>query len=164
LLERPGVSLKGTITGLYTVLVEGDDLDEPVSDAVRGYLDGHIVLSRRLADRNHYPAIDVLASISRVAPRLMGTRTAKAAGKIRSLVSAYREKEDLIDVGAYVRGTDPDVDEAIEKKDDLNKFLKQEIAEHEESSSIFIRAAELAGLEPDTGEEGTGDEEVSVFA
>ncbi len=164
LLERPGVSLKGTITGLYTVLVEGDDLDEPVSDAVRGYLDGHIVLSRRLADRNHYPAIDILASISRVAPRLMATRTAKAAGKIRSLVSAYREKEDLIDVGAYVRGTDPDVDEAIEKRDDLNNFLKQEIAEHEESSSIFTRAAELAGLEPDTDEEGTGDEEVSVFA
>jgi flagellum-specific ATP synthase len=164
LLERPGVSLKGTITGLYTVLVEGDDLDEPISDAVRGYLDGHIVLSRRLADRNHYPAIDILASISRVAPRLMETRTAKAAGKIRSLVSAYREKEDLIDVGAYVRGTDPDVDEAIEKRDDLNNFLKQEIAEHEESSSIFTRAAELAGLESDTGEEGTGDEEVSVFA
>lgn len=164
LLERPGVSSKGTITGLYTVLVEGDDLDEPVSDAVRGYLDGHIVLSRRLADRNHYPAIDVLASISRIAPRLMGPRTAEAAGKIRSLISTYREKEDLIDVGAYVRGTDPDVDEAIEKRDGLNEFLKQGITEHEDPSSIYNRAAELAGLEPDEEEEGSGDEEVSVFA
>ena len=107
LLERPGVSPKGTITGLYTVLVEGDDLDEPVSDAVRGYLDGHLVLNRRLADRNHYPAIDVLASISRLAPRLMDAPRAEAAGRIRKLVSTYREKEDLIDVGAYAMGTDP---------------------------------------------------------
>ena len=164
LLERSGVSLNGTITGLYTVLVEGDDLDEPVSDAVRGYLDGHIVLNRRLAERNHYPAIDILASISRVAPRLMGKRTAEAAGKIRLLVSAYREKEDLIDVGAYIKGTDPDVDEAIDKKEALNNFLIQGIAEHEEPSSIYSRAAELAGLEPDEDEEGSGDETVSVLA
>ncbi len=164
LLERPGVSSKGTITGLYTVLVEGDDLDEPVADAVRGYLDGHIILNRQLADRNHYPAIDILASISRVAPRLMEPRTAKAAGKIRRLVSAYREKEDLIDVGAYVKGTDPDVDEAIEKKESLNNFLIQGITEHEEPSVIYSRAAELAGLEPDEDDEGSGDEAVSVFA
>ncbi len=163
LLERPGVSSKGTITGLYTVLVEGDDLDEPVADAVRGYLDGHIVLSRRLADRNHYPAIDILASLSRVAPRLMNPRTAEASSKIRRLISAYREKEDLIDVGAYVKGTDPDVDEAIDKKDVLNDFLIQGIAEHEEPSVIYSRAAEIAGLEAEE-EEGTGDEEVSVFA
>ncbi len=163
LLERPGVSSKGTITGLYTVLVEGDDLDEPVADAVRGYLDGHIVLSRKLADRNHYPAIDILASISRVAPRLMNPRTAEASGKIRSLISAYREKEDLIDVGAYVKGTDPEVDEAIDKKDILNDFLIQGIAEHEEPSVIYSRAAEIAGLEAED-EEGAGDEEVSVFA
>ena len=163
LLERPGVSSKGTITGLYTVLVEGDDLDEPVADAVRGYLDGHIVLSRRLADRNHYPAIDILASLSRVAPRLMNPRTAEASSKIRRLISAYREKEDLIDVGAYVKGTDPEVDEAIDKKDILNDFLIQGIAEHEEPSLIYSRAAEIAGLEAEE-EEGTGDEEVSVFA
>jgi flagellum-specific ATP synthase len=132
-------------------------------------LDGHIVLNRRLADRNHYPAIDILASISRVAPRLMGPRTAEAAGKIRRLVSAYREKEDLIDVGAYLRGTDPDVDEAIDKQADLNEFLKQGITEHEEPSSIYNRAALLAGLEPEdgdeeAGDEEAGDEEVSVFA
>ena len=160
LVERPGVSAKGTITGLYTVLVEGDDLDEPVSDAVRGYLDGHIVLARRLADRNHYPAIDVLSSISRVAPRLMSPKTADAAGTIRRLVAAYREKEDLIDVGAYVKGTDPDVDEAIDKKAALDAFLRQGITEHEEPEDIFRRAAELAGIEWD----GDEDEEVSVLA
>jgi len=165
LLERPGVSSEGTITALYTVLVEGDDLDEPVSDAVRGYLDGHIVLSRKLADRNHYPAIDILASISRVAPRLMNKRSAEAAGRIRRLISSYKEKEDLIDVGAYVKGTDPEVDEAIEKKDILNAFLIQGISEHEEPASIYSRAAEIAGLEPEENdEEGNGDEAVSVFA
>jgi len=162
LLERPGVSEKGTITGLYTVLVEGDDLDEPVSDAVRGYLDGHVVLERRLADRNHYPAIDVLSSISRVAPRLMSPRTAEAAGRIRKLVAAYREKEDLIDVGAYVPGTDPDVDEAIAKRAELNAFLIQGITEHEEPESIYRRAAMITGVEGD--DEGPDDEEVSVLA
>ena len=162
LLERPGVSSKGTITGLYTVLVEGDDLDEPVSDAVRGYLDGHIVLDRRLADRNHYPAIDVLKSISRVAPKLMNERTAKAAGRIKTLVAAYREKEQLIDVGAYVKGTDADVDEAIEKRDALDAFLVQGITEYEKPEAVFSKAAGIAGL-ADGGEEGE-DEEVSVFA
>jgi flagellum-specific ATP synthase len=164
LLERPGVSAKGTITGLYSVLVEGDDMDEPVADAVRGYLDGHIVLSRRLADRNHYPAIDILGSLSRVAPRLMSPSTARAAAKIRRLVAAYREKEDLIDVGAYVRGTDPDVDEAMDKKNDLNAFLIQGISERDEPAVIFARAAEIAGIPPDDVGEGSGDETVSVFA
>ena len=140
--------------------MEGDDLDEPVSDAVRGYLDGHIVLARRLADRNHYPAIDVLSSISRVAPRLMSPKTAAAAGTIRRLVAAYREKEDLIDVGAYVKGTDPDVDEAIDKKAALDAFLRQGITEHEEPADIFRRAAGLAGIEWD----GDEDAEVSVLA
>ncbi len=162
LLERPGVSSKGTITGLYTVLVEGDDLDEPVSDAVRGYLDGHIVLNRSLADKNHYPAIDILASISRVAPKLMNEKTSKAAGKIRKLVAAYREKEQLIDVGAYVKGTDADVDEAIEKKEMVNAFLVQGITEREDPEAIFSKAVEIAGLS-DGGEEEV-NEEVSVFA
>ena len=163
LLERPGVSPRGTITGLYTVLVEGDDLDEPVSDAVRGYLDGHVVLSRRLAERNHYPAIDILASVSRLAPRLMDARTAEAAGRIRRLVSTYAEKEDLIDVGAYVKGSDPEVDEAIEKRPALNDFLRQGITEYEEPASIFRRAAEIAGI-PGSGEKGNDNETVSVFA
>ena len=137
-------------------------MDEPVADAVRGYLDGHIVLSRSLADRNHYPAIDVLASISRVAPRLMDGRTAQAAGKIRKLVADYREKEDLIDVGAYVQGTDPGVDEAIEKRAALDDFFIQEISEREEPQSIFDRAAEIAGIPP--LDEEPDSEEISIFA
>ena len=153
LLERSGVTNKGTITGLYTVLVEGDDLDEPVSDAVRGYLDGHIVLNRRLAEQNHYPAIDILASVSRVAPRIMGVNAAKTAAKIRKLVAAYRDKEDLIEVGAYVRGTNLDVDEAIDKREEVNNFLIQGITEHEEAQSIFSRGANLAGVISDTQDE-----------
>ena len=161
LVERPGVSPEGTITGLYTVLVEGDDMDEPVADAVRGYLDGHVVLDRRLAARNHYPAIDVLSSVSRVAPRLMTERTAAAAGKIRRLIATYKEKEDLIDVGAYARGSDVEVDEAIEKRPVINEFLVQGVGEREESASLFTRAAQIAGLPPI---EDSGNEELSVFA
>jgi len=154
LLERSGVTSKGTITGLYTVLVEGDDLDEPISDAVRGYLDGHIVLDRRLAEQNHYPAIDILASVSRVVPRIVGKDAVTAAAKIRKLVATYRDKEDLIDVGAYAKGTNPDVDEAISKREELNNFLVQGIAEHEEAQSIFSRGAELAGVTLDSRDGG----------
>lgn len=153
LLERSGVTRRGTITGLYTVLVEGDDLDEPISDAVRGYLDGHIVLDRRLAEQNHYPAIDILASVSRVAPRIMGVNAAKTAAKIRKLVAAYRDKEDLIDVGAYAKGTNSVVDEAIDKRGELNDFLIQGIKEHEETQSIFSRGARLAGVVSDVQDE-----------
>jgi len=162
LLERPGVSKKGTITGLYAVLVESDDMDEPVADAVRGYLDGHIILNRRLAERNHYPAIDILESLSRVAGRLMSPTTEQAAGKIRRLIAAHREKEDLIDVGAYARGTDPDVDEALDKMTQLVEFLIQGIDEYEEPASIFARAARIAGVISE--EEGIDDEAVSLFA
>ncbi len=167
LLERSGVSPKGTITGLYTVLVEGDDMDEPISDAARGYLDGHIVLSRRLADRNHYPAIDVLSSISRVAPRLMSGPVSAIAGKIRRLLAVYQEKEDLIDVGAYARGSDPEVDEAIDKRTNLNEFLRQGITEHEEPSAVFVKASDIAGIPLNStgdGEKDNGDETLSVFA
>ena len=167
LLERSGVSPKGTITGLYTVLVEGDDLDEPISDAARGYLDGHIVLSRRLADRNHYPAIDILSSISRVAPRLMSTQVSAIAGKLRRLLAVYREKEDLIDVGAYARGSDPEVDEAIDKRANLDAFLRQEIIEHEEPALVFSKASEIAEIplsNHDDDLKDDGDETLSVFA
>ena len=167
LLERSGVSPKGTITGLYTVLVEGDDLDEPISDAARGYLDGHIVLSRRLADRTHYPAIDVLSSISRVAPRLMSTQVSAIAGKLRRLLAVYQEKEDLIDVGAYARGSDPEVDEAIDKRADLDAFLQQGITEHEEPALVFSKASELAEIPLSSNGDETkddGDETLSVFA
>ncbi len=162
LLERTGVSAKGTITGFFSVLVEGDDMDEPVADAVRGYLDGHIVLSRSLADMNHYPAIDILASISRVGPRLMDDRTAQAAGIIRKLVATYRGKEDLIDVGAYVKGSDPEVDEAIEKRRDIDDFFIQDVAECDAPKDVFDRMAKIAGLPSESEESGGG--EVSVYA
>jgi flagellum-specific ATP synthase len=129
LLERCGTSAKGSITGFYTILVEGDDMDEPIADTVRGILDGHIVLSRRLAQRYHYPAIDVLASISRLAPIVSGPVTKKAAGYVRRLLATYTEAEDLIDVGAYKPGSNPLIDEAIAKKIAIDAFLQQSVEE-----------------------------------
>lgn len=124
-LERAGANKYGTITGLYTVLVEGDDMNEPVADAARSILDGHIVLSRALAHKNHYPAIDVLASISRVMNNIVPAEHNAAAGKIRNLLASYRKNEDLINIGAYAKGSDPNVDKAISLIDEINDFLKQ---------------------------------------
>jgi len=133
LLERCGVSEKGTITGFYTVLVEGDDMDEPVADTVRGILDGHIVLSRTLAQGYHYPAIDVLQSVSRLADQVSGPRTNQAAGSLRRLMAAYSGAEDLINVGAYKQGSNPVIDEAIAKRAAVEQFL---IQGRDEKSSI----------------------------
>ncbi|OGJ92996.1 MAG: EscN/YscN/HrcN family type III secretion system ATPase, partial [Candidatus Raymondbacteria bacterium RIFOXYA2_FULL_49_16] len=113
LMERAGTSDKGSITGLYTVLVEGDDLDEPIADAMRSILDGHIVLSRALAQRNHYPAIDVLGSISRVMPDVIEKEHLAAARRLLTLMAEYRGAEDLITIGAYAKGSNPEVDRAI---------------------------------------------------
>lgn len=129
LLERSGTSDKGSITGLYTVLVDGDDMNEPIADAVRGILDGHIVLSRALANKNHYPAIDVLASVSRVMPAVMSKEHMNIVGTIRDLLATYKDSEDLISIGAYVKGTNKKVDEAIDKYDMINNFLKQDVHE-----------------------------------
>ena len=115
LLERVGNSEKGSITGLYTVLVDGDDFNEPISDAARGILDGHIMLSRELANRNHYPAIDVLNSVSRVMRDITKPEHYEAATMIKTLMAAYREARDLINIGAYRRGSNAEIDEAIEK-------------------------------------------------
>jgi flagellum-specific ATP synthase len=126
-LERCGTSPgRGSITGLITVLVDGDDLNEPISDAVRGILDGHIVLSRRLADRNHYPAVDPLRSISRVMVDIVDPRHRAAAAVIRGRMATYEEMEDLINLGAYRKGANPEVDISIDKKPDVDRFLKQE--------------------------------------
>lgn len=126
LLERAGTKANsGTITGIYTVLVEGGDLDEPVSDAVRGIADGHIVLSRELASRNHFPAIDVLQSISRVMNKVISNEHRIVAGHLRDLLAAYRDNEDLINVGAYARGSNVRVDKAIVIYEDLMNMLKQ---------------------------------------
>ncbi len=127
LLERSGTSATGTITALYTVLVDGDDLNEPISDAVRGILDGHIVLSRDLANHNHYPAIDVLASVSRLMPEIATPEDYKTAGKIKTIMSVYRRAQDLINIGAYRSGSNPEIDEAIKYIRAINDFLLQNV-------------------------------------
>ncbi|MGI6175466.1 MAG: flagellar protein export ATPase FliI [Christensenellales bacterium] len=129
LLERSGASDVGTITGLYTVLVEGDDMNEPISDTVRGILDGHIVLSRKLANNNHYPAIDVLASISRLMPDIASKEHLQKAGFLKNMMATYREVQDLISIGAYKRGTNPSVDMAIELQEPINELLQQLVEE-----------------------------------
>jgi len=128
LLERAGTcDGPGSITGLYTVLVEGDDMNEPVADAVRGILDGHIVLSRRLAGRGHYPAIDVLQSISRSMSDIVSPDVARLATGVREILAAYQDAEDLITIGAYKSGQNPRVDRAVQKIDSVNRFLRQQI-------------------------------------
>ncbi|MCL2809383.1 MAG: FliI/YscN family ATPase [Treponema sp.] len=163
LLERSGTSDKGSITGFYTVLVDGDDMDEPVADTVRGILDGHIVLSRDLAQAYHYPAIDVLQSISRLAPSITGNASKRAAGIIRKNMAAYAKAEDLINVGAYHHGSNPDIDEAIRMHNPIEQFLIQDV---EEPSSF---KATLEGLSAITGvnipsEEMIDDNEKLIFA
>jgi flagellum-specific ATP synthase len=136
LLERAGTSETGTITALYTVLVDGDDMNEPVADAVRSILDGHIVLSRKLAAANQYPAVDVLASVSRVMPDVVSERHFTAASNVRDLMATYREAEDLINIGAYVAGSNPRVDLAIARFDAIKTFLRQGVYEE----STFAQA------------------------
>ncbi len=129
LLERTGPGEKGTITGFYTVLVDGDDMNEPIADAVRGILDGHIVLSRKIAERQQYPAVDVLSSVSRVMPEVTSAEQQHVAGKLRSLLAIYRDSEDLINIGAYAKGSSPEIDEAIAHIDGIIRFMKQDVHE-----------------------------------
>jgi flagellum-specific ATP synthase len=147
LLERCGTSDRGTITGFYTILVDGDDLDEPVSDTVRGILDGHIILSRSMAQRNHYPAIDVLASISRLAPSVSGPVTTKVAGYIRRLMAVYSEAETLINVGAYHTGSNPAIDEAIAKREAIEQFLIQMVEEKTPVIESLRALSKIADME-----------------
>lgn len=125
LLERSGLNAQGAITALYTVLVEGDDMNEPVADAVRGILDGHIVLSRELATANHFPSIDVLESVSRLVRSVLSTEDVSLVSRARDLLAVHRKNEDLINIGAYSRGSNPKIDEAIARYDALMAFLKQ---------------------------------------
>ena len=129
LLERAGQSDKGSITGLYTVLVDGDDFNEPITDTARSILDGHIVLNRKLAQKNHYPAIDVLASISRCMSQIADKEHKNIAGRIKNLMATYADAEDLINIGAYKAGSNPDIDEAVAKIRDINSFLLQDTDE-----------------------------------
>jgi len=129
-MERAGTSDKGSITGLYTVLVEGDDFNEPVSDAARGILDGHIMLSRKLANSGHYPAIDVLDSVSRVMSNVVLDEQVENAIKVREFMANYRNSEDLISIGAYQKGINEKTDKAIDMNEPINAFLKQKVREY----------------------------------
>lgn len=146
LLERCGTSEKGTITGLYTILVDGDDMEEPISDAVRGILDGHMVLSRKLAEQYHYPAIDVLKSVSRLANKIMSPQARDAYSSVRKTLAIYNEAEDLINAGAYSRGANPELDVAIGKMGAIKKFLQQKVEEPSDSMETLTRLMTLAGL------------------
>lgn len=145
-MERAGTSSKGSITGLYTVLVEGDDMNEPVADAARGILDGHIVLARKLASLGHYPAIDVLESISRVKNDVITNEHKKASQKLQELMSTYRSAEDLISVGAYKAGTNPKIDRAIALNDRIDEFLTQEVDEKSSLEDTINELLEIAGV------------------
>ncbi|HOS51969.1 MAG TPA: flagellar protein export ATPase FliI [Fervidobacterium sp.] len=129
ILERAGNSDKGSITGIYTVLVEADDFNEPISDTVRGIVDGHIMLSRKLAESNHFPAIDVLMSISRLMTDIVKPEHMQAARALRDMMATYNDAKDLIDVGAYKKGTNPKIDKSIQLIDEINAFLRQGIRE-----------------------------------
>jgi flagellum-specific ATP synthase len=128
MFERVGCFEKfGSITGIYTVLVEGDDLNDPVVDAARAILDGHIVLSREIAYRNHFPAIDVLKSISRVMSDITTPQHRKVAGRMKELMATFRDAEDLINIGAYKKGNNPKIDEALQHIGAINEFLRQSV-------------------------------------
>lgn len=153
LLERAGADAVGSITGLYTVLVEGDDMNEPVADAARSILDGHIVLSRALAHENHYPSIDILESISRCAGQVISVDERQVAGEFRKLLAAYRDARDLIEIGAYRPGTNPDVDRAMATRANQLAFLQQGTHELTAPIATWDACAESIGLrfERDTG-------------
>ena len=149
LVERAGRLEHGSITGIYTVLVEGADFEDPIVDALRALLDGHVVLSRELAERGHYPPIDPLTSISRAMPFVTEPRHRELAGRLRRLLAAYRDAEDLIQVGAYARGSDPIIDEAIDRREAIENFVRQELTE------VTDLAQSVAGLAAVLGEEGS---------
>ena len=137
LLERSGTSDVGSITGMYTVLVDGDDMNEPITDTVRSILDGHIVLSRSLANKNHYPAIEVLASVSRVMPNIVDDEHKNNSNEMKNILSVYKDAEDLINIGAYVKGSSSKIDRAIDKIDAINSFLRQTVEEKVEMEEIM---------------------------
>jgi flagellum-specific ATP synthase len=143
LLERAGAGERGAITALYTVLVEGDDMNEPVADAVRGILDGHIVLSRQLAHFNHYPAIDVLESVSRLTRDVCSAEEVALAARMREHLALYRKNEDLVSIGAYQKGANPALDQAIALHEPLRNFLRQPIDEHSARAQTFARLKQL---------------------
>lgn len=150
LLERAGCAERGSITGMYTILVEADDMNEPIADTARSILDGHIWLSRSLAIRGHYPAVDPLTSISRLMIDVVDPRHMVAANRLKAVMSVYKESEDLINIGAYVKGSNPEIDTAVRMMPEINRFLRQGIGE----KSSFPQTVEwLMKIEKDMGNE-----------
>ncbi|MFV0422589.1 FliI/YscN family ATPase [Oleidesulfovibrio sp.] len=147
LLERAGRSEKGTITGIYTVLVDGDDFNEPIADAVRSILDGHIVLTRDLADLGHYPAIDVLKSISRLRSDICPPEVIEAGRILTRYLATYRKVEDMINIGAYAQGSNPDIDQAITMVPNINNFLQQHVQDRQPLEECYNQMITLAGLQ-----------------
>jgi flagellum-specific ATP synthase len=166
LLERAGTSTSGSITALYTVLVDGDDMNEPVADSVRSILDGHVVLARSLAHAGHYPAIDVLHSVSRLVGEIVEPEVERAGQQLRAALAVLREKEDLVAIGAYQPGSDPSLDKALALRPQIERFLRQSVDERSDPLQTDARLLELARslrLEPEgSGEEVADAEEVSV--
>ncbi len=147
LLERTGTNDKGSITAFYAVLVDGDDMDDPIADTVRGVLDGHVVLSRRLAGLQHYPAIDMMTSISRLSKRVTGSQTRKAVTKVRRWIATYSEQEDMIITGAYRKGSMPEVDEAIDMHPLVEEFLCQDEYDKCPIEDTLKKLSDLSGIE-----------------
>ncbi len=147
LLERCGRTMKGSITGFFSLLVEGDDLEEPISDTTRGILDGHIILSRKLARRSHYPAIDVLASVSRLSDKILPDEIQEAARSLRKMLAIYDESEDIIQAGVYVQGSNATLDAVCERMDDINAFLQQRVGEHSPEEDTKNKLFSLVGYE-----------------
>jgi flagellum-specific ATP synthase len=145
LLERSGTGERGSITGLYAVLVDGDDMNEPIADNVRSIVDGHVVLSRRLATQNHYPPIDILSSLSRVMNEVVEPEHLQAAKRIRSLQATYQEAEDLINIGAYASGSNPEIDRAIELHPAIRSFLQQGVMEKVSFSDTIAQMKNIVG-------------------
>jgi flagellum-specific ATP synthase len=143
LMERTGASDRGAITAFYTVLVEGDDMNEPIADAVRGILDGHLVLTRSLATANHFPAIDVLESVSRLARDISTTEELRLVATARDLLAVYRDNEDLVSIGAYVKGANPRLDFAISRREALQEFLRQDVDDRTPRAASLERLASL---------------------
>jgi flagellum-specific ATP synthase len=156
LLERAGTSDRGAITGLFTVLVEGDDMNEPVADAVRSILDGHVVLSRELATQNHYPAVDVLESVSRLTRELLDEGQLELVARAREHLAVYRKHSDLITIGAYAAGSNTAVDQAIRLHDPLRTFLRQGVREGASFQQSWQLLAEtLRAVEPNAAQAST---------
>lgn len=150
LLERAGRSSRGSITGLYTVLVDGDDFNEPITDTARSILDGHIMLNRKIAQKNHYPAIDVLQSISRVMSSIVEDEQKAASGQLKNVLATYAEAEDLVNIGAYKPGSNKNIDFALSKIDKVNEFLVQDVYDKYDYDEIINRLLAIFHDEPDT--------------